>query len=130
MNKVILVGRLTADPNVKTGTTNAGEYTVAQFSLAVDRRFKKDGDKTADFFNCTAFGKTAQFISKYFSKGRRIMVVGRLENDDYTSKDGNKVHTVKVIIEEAEFGDSKKDQPGTPEDFVSVPDDVSANLPF
>ena len=131
MNKVIMCGRMTADPEVKTGASSAGEYTVTKFSIAVDRRFKKEGEKDADFFNCVAFAKTAAFIGKYFSKGQRILVTGRLENNEFTNKEGAKVKATNVIVEEAEFADSKKSEPPASDDsFMSVPDNVGDSLPF
>ena len=131
MNKVILCGRLTADPETKTGQTQTGEYVVTRFSVAVDRRFKREGEKDADFFSCTAFAKTASFIGKYFSKGKRILVVGRIENDEYTAKDGTNVKTNRVIVEEAEFADGKEKIEERPAaDFVDVPDNVASNMPF
>lgn len=104
MNKVILVGRLTRDPE----TRQAGETTVTRFSLAVDRRFKQDGGQAADFPSCVAFGKTAEFISKYFHKGMKIALEGRIQTGDYTDKDGVKHYTTDVIAEAVEFAESKK----------------------
>ena len=104
MNKVILVGRLTRDPE----TRQAGETTVTRFSLAVDRRFKSDGQPSADFPSCVAFGKTAEFINKYFKQGMKIALEGRIQTGSYTNKDGNKVYTTDVIAEAVEFAESKK----------------------
>lgn len=131
MNKVILTGRLTADPET---LTSASGTTIARFSIAVDRRFKSDNGPTADFFNCSAFSKTADFIEKYFKKGNKINIVGRLENNDYTNNSGQKVRDIKVIVEEVEFGEAKgetKDQ--VTEDaksFLNVPDNLVEELPF
>ena len=127
MNKLILIGRLTKDPEIRT----SGNVTIAKFSIAVDRRFKRDGEPEADFFNCTAFNKTAEFIEKYCSKGMKMAVEGRIQNDNY-EKDGVKHYSVSVIVENIEFAESKKS--GTSEkkaeeteEFVNVSDD---ELPF
>lgn len=109
MNRVIEVGRLSRDPE----TRQAGETMVCNFGIAVDRRFKRDGESTADFFNCTAFGRNAEFISKYFAKGKRIGIVGRLQSGSYTNKDGVKVNTVDIVVDEAEFVDNKSDSPAS-----------------
>ena len=106
MNKVILVGRLTRDPE----TRQAGETTVTRFSIAVDRRFKQDGGQAADFPSCVAFGKTAEFISKYFHKGMKIALEGRIQTGDYTDKDGVKHYTTDVIAEAVEFAERKKEE--------------------
>lgn len=133
MNKVIITGRLTRDPEVSSSTSGT---TFARFSVAVDRRFKREGEPDADFFNCSAFGKTAEFIEKYFKKGQKINLVGRLENNDYTNKDGQKVHDIRIMVEEAEFGESKASGEKTESkskdvtDFVNVPDGLVETLPF
>ena len=134
MNKVIMSGRLTKDPEI---SSSASGTTFARFSIAVNRRFKRDGEPDADFFNCSAFGKTAEFIEKFFKKGSRIEVSGRLENNNYTNKEGQKIYDVRVMVEEAEFGESKKDGQGNQEmhgnqsgDFLSVPDGLVEELPF
>ena len=106
MNKVILMGRLTRDPEVRySGGDNA--TAVARYSLAVDRRFKRDNEPSADFINCVGFGKTAEFAEKYFRKGMRICVVGRIQTGSYTNRDGQKVYTTDVVVEEQEFAESK-----------------------
>lgn len=106
MNIVTLVGRMTKDPEIRTNN----ESTVARFSVAVNRDFKnKDGKYDADFINCVAFGKTAEFLEKYFSKGMRIGLVGRIQTGSYTNKDGQKIFTVDVICEKVEFIDSKSE---------------------
>ena len=105
MNKVILMGRLTKD--VDLHTANNGELAIAKFSLAVDRRWKKDGEQTADFPNCIAFGKTAEFLEKYTSKGTKLVVEGRLQTGSYTKDDGTKVYTTDVVVENVEFAESK-----------------------
>lgn len=128
MNKVILLGRLTKDPK----TTQAGETTVARFSIAVDRRYKKDGQPSADFANVVAFGKTAEFIEKYFHKGMKILIDGRLQTGSY-EKDGVKHYTTDVIAELVEFAESKKQEEGNQVDangFMNIPDGIDAELPF
>lgn len=107
MNKVILVGRLTRDPDVRY---SQGEQSmaIARFSLAVDRRFKRDGDnQSADFISCVAFGKTAEFIEKYVHKGTKLVLEGRIQTGSYTNKDGVKVYTTDVVAENVEFAESK-----------------------
>ena len=130
MNKVILMGRLTRDPEVRYNNENA----VARYSLAVDRRFKRDGDNTADFISCVTFGKTAEFVEKYIHKGTKIVVEGRIQTGSYTNKDGNKVYTTDVVCEQVEFAESKGST--TPEEpkadadgFMTLPDDVD-ELPW
>lgn len=135
MNKVELVGRLTRDVEIRT--TESGTVT-ARFSIAVSRRFKNaEGVYEADFINCVAFGKTAEFIGKYFSKGSMIGVTGRIQTGNYTNKDDQKVYTTDVVIEECEFVTGKSDNnnttksedPITP-DFVDVPADTDEELPW
>lgn len=107
MNKVILMGRLTRDPEVRY---SQGEQAmaVARYTLAVDRRFRRDGDQqTADFINCVAFGRSGEFAEKYFHKGIKIAVTGRIQTGSYTNKDGQKVYTTDVVVEDQEFAESK-----------------------
>ena len=111
MNKVILMGRLTRDPEVRY-TQGDNASAVARFSLAVDRRFKKDGEQTADFINCVAFGKTGEFIEKYGRKGTKFVVEGRIQTGSYTNKDGQKVYTTDVVVEQVEFAESKSSADG------------------
>ena len=111
MNKVILMGRLTRDPEVRYGQ-GGNQTAVARFSLAVDRRFKRDGQPDADFFNCTAFGKQAEFVERYLHKGVKMVVVGRIQNDNYTNRDGQMVYSVQVIAEDLEFAESKNASAG------------------
>ena len=106
MNKVILMGRLTRDPEVRY-SQGASQTAVARFSVAVDRRFKRDGEPDADFFNCTAFGKQAEFIERYLHKGTKIVLSGRVQNDNYTNKEGQMVYSVRVMVDEIEFAESK-----------------------
>ena len=104
MNKVILMGRLTRDPEVSSSTTGT---TFARYSIAVDRRFKRDGEPDADFFNCTSFGKQAEFVERYLKKGTKVVVSGRLQNNNYTNKEGQKVYDVRIMVEDIEFAESK-----------------------
>ena len=149
MNKVILCGRLTRDPEVKY---SQGEHStaVARFTLAVDRKFKREGDQqTADFISCIAFGKTAEFAEKYCHQGTKLIVEGRWQTGNYTNKDGNKVYTNDCLVESMEFAESKNSaqnnnngnsrpqpsQAGTPnignDGFMNIPDNVEdAGLPF
>lgn len=138
MNSVQLVGRFTRDPDVRY---TDGGLSVARFSLAVDRRYKKDGEQTADFINCVAFGKTAEFIEKYFQKGMRIGTNGRIQTGSYTNKDGNKVYTTDVVVENCEFVESKtstRDAAGGSDPgehpyndgFINIPDGIDEELPF
>lgn len=139
MNKVILMGRLTRDPEVRyTGTNN--QMAVARYSLAVDRRFKREGEPTADFINCVAFGKGAEFAENYLKKGTKIVVTGRIQTGSYTNKDGQKVYTTDVVVEEQEFAESKGASAGATTSaptgqkdtsFMNVPDDLGSDeLPF
>ena len=145
MNKVILMGRLTRDPEVRY---SAGENStaVARYTLAVDRRFRRnnDGEQTADFIGCVAFGRSAEFAEKYFHKGIRIVITGRIQTGSYTNKDGQKVYTTDVIIEEQEFAESKSasdnaggfapaDRPSPSsagDGFMNIPDGIDEELPF
>ena len=138
MNKVILMGRLTRDPEVRM----SGDTAVARFSLAIDRRFKKDGEQTADFINCVAFGKTGEFIEKYGRKGTKFVVEGRIQTGSYTNKDGQKVYTTDVVVEQVEFAESKSSADGnttnntansnapTDTSFMDIPDSIDEELPF
>ena len=155
MNKVILMGRLTRDPEVRY---SAGENSlaIARFTLAVDRRFRRDrdgNDASADFISCVSFGKQAEFAEKYFRKGLKIAVTGRIQTGSYTNRDGQKVYTTEVVVEEQEFAKSKSAsdsyiaaqpraeaprQPSapSPEDvgdtdgFMNIPDGIDEELPF
>ena len=135
MNKVILMGRLTRDPEVRYAQNS--NTAVCRYSLAVDRRFKRDGEPDADFFNCTVFGKGAEFAEKYFRQGTKISIVGRIQTGSYTNRDGQKVYTTDVVIEEQEFAESKKaagqEQAGytdAGDGFMNIPDGVDDELPF
>lgn len=136
MNKVILMGRLTKDPEVRYGGQQ-NDKAVAKFSLAVDRKFKREGDEqTADFISCVAFGKTAEFLEKYAGKGTKFVTEGRIQTGSYTNKDGNKVYTTDVVVENVEFAESKKSENGNPEPqpdddgFMNIPDGIDEELPF
>lgn len=130
MNKVILMGRLTRDPETRYGENS----TVTRFSIAIDRRYKQDGGQEADFPSCVAFGKTAEFIEKYFKQGMKIALEGRLQTGSYTNKDGIKIYTTDVIAESVEFAESKKVTNDAPQsnggEWMSVPDGIEDELPF
>ena len=127
MNKVMLMGRLTRDAEIR----HSHDITVAKFTLAVDRRGK---DKEADFISCTAFGKTAEFVEKYIKKGTKIALEGRWQTGSYTNKEGVKVYTNDCIVEQIEFAESKKsdDQtaPASPDNFMNLPSDLDDVVPF
>ncbi len=138
MNKLWLSGRLTRDPEVRY-SQGASQTAVARFSLAVNRKYKKEGEPEADFFNCTAFGKIAEFAEKYLRQGIKVDLVGRIQNDNYTNKNGEKVYSVQVLIEEIEFAESKKaagdgvsgNKPMSSGDgFMTLPEGEEDNLPF
>ena len=134
MNKVELMGRLTRDPEIRYTTNN--NTAVAQFSLAVNRRFAKEGEKQADFINVVAWGKTAEFVGKYFVKGQLVAVCGRITTRDYDDKDGKKVYVTEVTAEEVYFAEGKREgnnnsfipEQNNSEGFMEIPDDP--NLPF
>lgn len=139
MNKVVLVGRLTADPDVRYSQTSDSQMAIARFNLAVDRKIKRENEQNADFISCVAFGKTAEFIEKYFSKGMRIGLSGHIQTGSYTNQNGVKVYTTDVIIDECEFVESKKEQNTVPElppaasddGFMNIDDDgITEQLPF
>ena len=121
MNKVILMGRLTRDPDVRY--SNGEQATaVARFTLAVDRRVaRRDGEQTADFIGCVAFGRNAEFIEKYFRQGMRVTICGRIQTGSYTNKDGNKVYTTDVVVEEQEFAESKNAESGNAGGYNTQP---------
>lgn len=143
MNKVILMGRLTKDPDVRYSQGANGSTAIARYSLAVDRRFKQEGQPNADFINCIAFGKLGEFAEKYLHKGTKIAVVGRIQTGSYTNKDGQKVYTTDVVVEEQEFAESKNAsgsnngggnagpiQNNSGGDFMHIPDGIDEELPF
>ena len=106
MNKVIIIGRLTREPEVRYSAGESGQG-VARYTLAVDRRFKREGDATADFLNCVAFGRSAEFAEKYLHQGTKIVVYGRIQTGSYTNRDGQKVYTTDIVVEDQEFAESK-----------------------
>lgn len=145
MNKVILMGRLTRDPEVRY-SSGESQTAVARYTLAVDRRFRRDQDtQTADFIGCVAFGRQAEFAEKYLHKGTKILATGRIQTGSYTNKDGQKVYTTDVVIEEQEFAESKSasgdnagfapaDRPSPAsaagDGFMNIPDGIDEELPF
>ena len=144
MNKVILMGRLTRDPEVRY-SQGENATAIARYTLAVDRRFNRGGDEnSADFIGCVAFGKSAEFAERYLHKGTKIVVTGRIQTGSYTNKDGIKVYTTEVTVEEQEFAESKAEseanktsnQQSVPtnassgDGFINVPDDIPEELPF
>ncbi len=147
MNKVVLMGRLTRNPEVRYSQGDAST-AVARYTLAVDRRFKRQGDEqSADFISCVSFGKTAEFVERYLKQGTKIAGCGRIQTGSYTNKDGNKVYTTDVVLEEVEFAESKNasadngtynpapakaPQPNeaTMDGFMNIPDEFESDLPF
>ena len=143
MNKVVLVGRLTKNPEVRY-TQGENQTAIARYTVAVDRRFKRDGEPTADFINCVVFGKSAEFAEKYFRQGLRVAISGRITTGSYTNKDGIKVYTTEVTVEEQEFAESKSESEANKannhqttsantssgDGFMNVPDDIQEELPF
>ena len=146
MNKVILMGRLTRDAEIRY-SQGESSTAIARFSLAVDRRFKRDGDEqTADFINCVAFGRTAEFMERFGRKGTKFVAEGRIQTGSYTNKDGQRVYTTDVVVESVEFAESKSaasnnDGGFTPADrpspsqaagdgFMNIPDGIDEELPF
>ena len=153
MNKVILMGRLTRDPEVRY-SQGASQTAIARFSIAVDRRFKREGEPDADFFNCTCFGKQAEFVERYLHKGVKVVLSGRVQNDHYTNKDGQMVYSVRIMIDEIEFAESKNASNGNEggfgggynggyaggnnapapsgagDGFMNIPDGIDEELPF
>lgn len=139
MNKVILIGRLTRDPDVRY---TQDQKTVARYTLAVDRRYKKEGEQSADFISCVAFGKNAEFVEKYLRQGTKIAVEGRIQTGSYTKQDGTKVYTTDVVVDAHEFVEKKAASSGSastaPEPapdvsadgFMSIPDGIDEELPF
>lgn len=138
MNKIILMGRLTKDPDVRYSQGN-NPMAIARYTLAVDRKFKRDGEPNADFINCIAFGKNGEFAEKYLHKGMKILVEGRWQSGSYTNRDGQKVYTNDCVVESCEFAESKntnrserpQPMPQTDSDgFMSIPDGIDSGLPF
>lgn len=147
MNKVILMGRLTRDPEIRYSQGD-NPTAVARYTLAVNRRFKKDGDQNADFINCIAFGKSGEFAEKYLRQGTKITICGRIQTGSYTNRDGQRVYTTDVVVEEQEFAESKSAgenqqeksggraggtgfrTPSTEDGFMNIPDGIDEELPF
>ena len=145
MNKVVLMGRLTRNPDVRY---SQGEKAtcVARYTLAVNRRFRRDGDQDADFINCVAFGRNGEFAEKYLRKGTKIAATGRIQTGSYTNKDGVRVYTTEVVIEEQEFAESKNSSSAgnggftggnnapamqdAGDGFMNIPDGIDEELPF
>ena len=137
MNKVILMGRFVRDPEIRY-TQGENSIAVARFTLAVDRRFKRDNQPTADFISCICFRKTAEFVEKYCKKGTKLAVDGSWQTGSYTNKDGNKVYTNDCLVDNCEFAESKataeqnqkNDNKSGNNDFMNIPDGVEDGLPF
>lgn len=115
MNKVILLGRLTADPEIRYGT-GENALAIGRYTLAVNRRYVKEGEQQADFIRCVAFGKAAEFAEKWIKKGTKLLVTGRIQTGSYTNQDGVKIYTTEVVIEDQEFAESKKGEEVEPEE--------------
>ena len=143
MNKWTGIGRLTRDPEVRY-TQGSNPMAIARYTLAVDRRIKKENEQNADFIPCIAFGKSAEFAEKYLRKGTKMAVVGRIQTGNYTNKDGVKVYTTEIIVEEQEFAESKNASSGgqnqAPQQqkaeaegldgFMDIPEGIDDELPF
>ena len=145
MNKVILMGRLTRDPEVRY-SQGENPMAIARYTLAVDRRFSRNNgdDQSADFIGCVAFGRSGEFAEKYFRKGTKVLVTGRIQTGSYTNKDGVKVYTTDVVVEDQEFAESKNSSSaeggfsGTSapapmaagDGFMNIPDGIDEELPF
>ena len=150
MNKVILMGRLTRDPEVRYSQNGESPMAIARFSLAVDRRGSRNSadGQTADFINCVAFGRNGEFAERYLRKGTKIALTGRIQTGSYTNKDGVKVYTTDVVVEEQEFAESKNSNGGSSDNysapannfsaapmaagdgFMNIPDGIDEELPF
>ena len=136
MNKVILMGRLTRDPEIRY-SQGENATAIARFSLAIDRKYKREGEPTADFINCVAFGKTAEIIEKYCRQGIKLVVEGRWQTGSYTNRDGVNVYTNDCVVENLEFAESKASSENStkPEtqsnEWANIPDGVEdEGLPF
>lgn len=141
MNKVILMGRLTRDPEVRY-TQKEEALAIARYTLAVDRRFQKNTDQTADFIPCVCFGKLAEFAEKWLKQGIKICISGRIQTGSYTNKDGVKIYTTDVVVEEQEFAESKRNSEGAAsgegerldpkaaDGFMNIPAGIEDELPF
>mgnify|MGYP000565423456 FL=1 len=147
MNKVILMGRLTRDPEVRY-SSGENALAIARYTLAVDRRFHKDNEASADFIGCVAFGKGGEFAEKYLRQGTKVVVTGRIQTGSYTNREGQKVYTTEIVVEDQEFAESKaasqnnsqtsagnRQQPPPPmptdkDGFMQIPDGIDEELPF
>lgn len=139
MNRVILTGRLVRDPEVRY-SQGEKSIAIARYTLAVDRKFKKEGEQSADFISCVAMGKNGEFAEKYLKQGTKIAIDGRIQTGSYTNKDGNKVYTTDVIVEGHEFCESKSNQNQSQQNsngpvpnsdgFITIPDGIENELPF
>lgn len=138
MNKAILMGRLTRDPEVRCASGN--NLAIVRYTLAVDRRFHRDGEATADFINCVTFGRAAEFAEKYLRQGTKIAVSGRIQTGSYTNRDGHKVYTTEIVVEEQEFAEGKNSGSGSshpqpapetdPDGFMNIPEGIEEEMPF
>lgn len=141
MNTVIISGRLVRTPEIRYSGSGDKTTAVARFTVASNRRFKKEGEADADFFNCTAFGKNATFVEKYITQGAKVIIRGSMKQDDYTNKEGQKVYSWNLIVDEIDFGESKKSDAAAPTDqkpksskkkadepegYMEVPEDFDA----
>lgn len=129
MNRVMLIGRAVRDPEIR----HSQDMTIAKFTIAVDRKVKKDGEQSADFISCTAFGKIAEFAEKYIKKGTKVALEGRWQTSSYTNKEGTKIYTNDCIVDQCEFCESKKSEeaaPSAPDDFMNLPADLEDEIPF
>lgn len=138
MNKIILIGRLTRDPEIRY-STNDNNTAIARYTLAVNRPFRKNGEQQADFLPCIAFGKTAEFAEKYLAKGMRVAVEGRIQTGSYTNQEGQKIYTTDVVVERQEFLEKRADNGRQPDSgaaesyddrFMDIPDGIDEELPF
>lgn len=144
MNKVILMGRLTRDPESRYTQGNGSQESmcITRYTLAVDRRGARDGQQSADFIGCVAFGRAGEFAEKYFKKGMKVTIAGRIQTGSYTNRDGQKVYTTDAVIEEQEFAESKgalsgsgqqeqgSQYPTDSDGFMNIPDGIGEELPF
>lgn len=139
MNKIHLMGRLVRDPEVRY-IQNASSTAISKFSIAVPRKFKREGEPESDFFNCVSFGKAAELFEKYIKKGTKIIITGRVENNNYMNKEGQKVYGMQVVVEEIEFAESKhkeaedwqeQQSPEAADDgFMNIPNGINEEMPF
>ena len=147
MNKTIMMGNLTRDPEIRY-SQGENPLAIGRFTIAVARKFSREGEPDADFFNCTCFGKQAEFLEKYFRQGSRILLSGRIQNDNYTNKNGERVYSVQLMVEELEFGERKGPSNGgnaglqsnssfsvgesseVDDGFMNIPEGIEDGLPF